>query len=154
MKLICVYTQRIKVFPSLFATGQLIHDVFSCIFDIGDRPTLLLHRSFPLRNRSWNCCWCDIHFLLGYHDAKRIKSWQLLHGEQLHSNLRLQTKQQQDSSKRLHLYGYVGGRKMRCKNCLRVVRHPAKKTKMLRICGYCQKNVYGHNMIEVIAGSV
>jgi len=29
---------------------------------------------------------------------------------------------------------------MRCKVCLKIVRHPAKKTKVLQVCGHCQKN--------------
>jgi len=28
---------------------------------------------------------------------------------------------------------------MRCKTCLRTVRHPTKKTKVLQVCGYCRK---------------
>ena len=28
---------------------------------------------------------------------------------------------------------------MRCRACLRVVRHPTKKTRVLQVCGNCQK---------------
>jgi len=28
---------------------------------------------------------------------------------------------------------------MRCKACLKIVRHPTKKTRVLQVCGYCQK---------------
>ena len=31
---------------------------------------------------------------------------------------------------------------MRCKVCLKIVKHPAKITRALRLCGYCQKKVY------------
>ena len=28
---------------------------------------------------------------------------------------------------------------MRCKTCLKTVRHPTKKTRVLQVCGYCRK---------------
>jgi len=28
---------------------------------------------------------------------------------------------------------------MRCKACLKTVRHPTKRTKVLQVCGCCQK---------------
>ena len=34
---------------------------------------------------------------------------------------------------------------MRCKVCLKIVRHPARKTKVLQVCGYCQKNASEHS---------
>ena len=30
---------------------------------------------------------------------------------------------------------------MRCKQCLRVVRHPVTKSKILQICGLCRKHL-------------
>jgi hypothetical protein len=42
---------------------------------------------------------------------------------------------------------------MRCKVCLKIVRHPAKKTKVLQVCGYCQKNQWQLQWLPFNKGS-